>query len=333
MASGTLQRVDRHPLPAVRGEIRAFLVVRNEALRLPSTLRHHRARGVHRFFVLDNGSTDGTLDLLAGETDVHVFTTTDSYAASACGILWTNALLDAFGDGHWTLTIDADEQLIYPHFEEIDVGMLCRYLDFAGAQALVCLLLDMYSDRAIGETVHDPSGALPDTCRYFDPAPFRVNPITPCPHFQIFGGVRERIFRTVGSAFHPPTVSKVPLVRWQKGMQFIHSTHTLTAVKVSAMLGGLLHFKFLSDFHDRVVTEVERYEHYDGAREYRAYLDLFRQQGAVNFFGEESVRFEESMQLVRRGLLRTGPAFEQSVAVTAAARAAAYAGQHQAALS
>ncbi len=58
------------------------MTVRNEALRLPSTLRQHRALGVNRFFVVDNGSTDGTLDLLAGEPDVHVFTTADSYAGS-----------------------------------------------------------------------------------------------------------------------------------------------------------------------------------------------------------------------------------------------------------
>jgi hypothetical protein len=52
-------------------------VVRNEALRLPATLRHHCAIGVQRFFVLDNGSTDGTLDLLANEPDVDVFATAD----------------------------------------------------------------------------------------------------------------------------------------------------------------------------------------------------------------------------------------------------------------
>ena len=73
MASGTLQRIDSHPIYDSRDEIRAFMTVRNEALRLPSTLRHHRTLGVDRFFVLDNGSTDGTLDYLAGEPDVTRF--------------------------------------------------------------------------------------------------------------------------------------------------------------------------------------------------------------------------------------------------------------------
>jgi glycosyltransferase involved in cell wall biosynthesis len=321
MIPASIKKVDYRPVPKARDEIRAFLVVRNEALRLPSTLRHHRALGVHRFFVLDNGSTDGTLELLANEPDVHIFRTDESYAASQCGVTWTNALLDAFGDGHWTLTIDADEQLVYPHYEELGAPLLCRFLDNVGAQGLVCLLLDMYSDRAIKDTVHDSATALIETCRYFDAGNYRIHPVQPCPHFQIYGGVRERIFREVDSKFHPPTVSKVPLVRWRAGMRFLHSTHTLTPVAIPKMLAGLLHFKFLSDFHDRVVTEVARNEHYAGAREYRAYLNLLRENGDVGFFTKDSVRFQDSAQLVRLGLMRTNDAFERSARMTMAAKA------------
>jgi hypothetical protein len=42
----TLQRLDTRPIPSVFGEIRAFLPVRNEALRLPDNLNHHRGLGV-----------------------------------------------------------------------------------------------------------------------------------------------------------------------------------------------------------------------------------------------------------------------------------------------
>ena len=279
MTSATLDRIDSHPIYDAPGEIRAFMTVRNEALRLPSTLRHHRALGVHRFFVVDNGSTDGTLDLLANETDVHVFTTAASYAGSHWGVHWMNAMLDAFGDGHWTLTIDADEQFIYPHYEELGLPLLCRYLDYVKAQAVFCLLLDMYSDRPVAEAVHDPAGALMDTCRYFDAGDYRVSRSSSARYSEIHGGVRERIFRSVQARYHPPTVSKVPLVRWRKGMRFLYSTHSLTHVTTSKISGALLHFKFLSDFHDRVEAEVARGEHYDGAREYRAYRDLDAETG------------------------------------------------------
>jgi hypothetical protein len=96
----------------------------------------------------------------------------------------------------------------------------------------------------------------------FDTGEYRVSTIKLCPYFEVHGGVRERIFQAVQAAYHPATISKVPLVRWRKGMQFHYGTHSLTHVATSKGSGALLHFKFLSDFHGRVETEVARGEHY-----------------------------------------------------------------------
>ncbi len=319
MASGTLQRLDNRYFDDGPGEIRAFLTVRNEALRLPSTLRHCRELGVHRFFVVDNGSSDGTLDLLAREPDVHVFAIADSYAGSHWGVDWMNTMLDAFGDGHWTLTIDADEQFIYPHYEERKLPAFCRHLEETRAQAVFCLLLDMYAERPVAETVHDPQAALIDTCRYFDVGEYRAVTTPHCPYYEIYGGPRSRMFQAVGAPHHEPTVSKVPLVRWQKGMRYLHSTHNISAVTTAQVMGVLLHFKFLSDFHDRVESEVARGEHYDGAREYRAYRDLARKEGAVNLMAAKSARYEGSDQLVRLGLMRTTEGWDRAAPVAPAA--------------
>ena len=40
---------------------------------LDDFLRHYRALGVDRFVVLDNGSTDGSVDLLARQPDVDLY--------------------------------------------------------------------------------------------------------------------------------------------------------------------------------------------------------------------------------------------------------------------
>ncbi len=165
-----MKRVDTREIPHGTNEIRSFLVVRNEKLRLPSTLRHHRSLGVRRFFALDNGSTDGTLDYLCGEPDVHVFSTNSSYAESNYGVAWTNELLNAFGNGHWTLTIDADEQFIFPHYDWITLPQFCDFLDSIGAEAIPSLLLDMYPGLAIRDATHDPTRPLLETCNYFDRA-------------------------------------------------------------------------------------------------------------------------------------------------------------------
>jgi hypothetical protein len=59
--------------PIKNGAILGFLSVRNEALRLPAMLNHHRRLGVDQFVIVDNDSDDGTRDLLAAMPDVQLY--------------------------------------------------------------------------------------------------------------------------------------------------------------------------------------------------------------------------------------------------------------------
>jgi len=313
-----MKRVDTREIPHGTNEIRSFVVVRNEKLRLPSTLRHHRSLGVRRFFALDNGSTDGTLDYLCGEPDVHVFSTSSSYAESNYGLTWTNELLNAFGSGHWTLTIDADEQFIFPHYEGITLPQFCGFLDSIGAEAVPCLLLDMYPGVAIRDATHDSTRPLLETCNYFDHAPYRMHRTNLCPYFEISGGVRERMFTQNRAQFRPPTISKVPLVRWKRGMQFISSTHYLSEVNLAPILATLLHFKFLSDFHNRAQTEVARGEHFENAREYCVYLQMCRENEGTMLLCDQSSKFKDSAQLVGLGLMTSPKLYEDWAQATRA---------------
>ncbi len=296
-----MQRLDDHPIPSTGGEIRAFLVVRNEALRLPDTLSHHRALGVSRFFVVDNGSSDGTVDFLLSQPDVHLFSTADSFAASKFGMDWIHGLLDAHGDGQWTLIIDADELLVFPGFESVALPRVCDHLGRLGAQGLFCMLLDMYPDGPLKNVGYRAGDSLIKACPWFDPAPYRTVQAGAFPHVQLYGGVRERVFGFSGAV--TPTVSKVPLVKWHRGMRFLNCTHALTPIALAQMTGALLHFKFLDDFHDRAITEAARGEHYAGGQEYRIYAQLLARNPALSLRNQNSVRLESSRQLVELGLM------------------------------
>ena len=220
MTAGDLKRVDSRPIPDSREEIRAFMVVWNESLRLESMLKHYRQLGVNRFFMVDAGSTDGTLDLLARAPDAHVFS-----AAGDDGIGWINSLLDMYGSDHWTLTIETGELFVYPHYEELELPLFCKYLNYVGSQAVSCVSLDMYAASPICDAVHSPGAPLLDTCPYFDAAPYHMVRTEDSPYFKIHGGVRQRAFGQA-AAKSPAVLSRVPLVRWQAGMQYLwHSKH------------------------------------------------------------------------------------------------------------
>src|SRR5215470_1266946 len=105
-------KIDARPIPQ-RRELRAFLAIRDEIARLPDVLRHHRELGIDRFFVVDNGSVDGSFEFLQDQPDVHVYRTMESYPASRLGLTWMQELMDEYST-YWSLLIDADELFIYP---------------------------------------------------------------------------------------------------------------------------------------------------------------------------------------------------------------------------
>jgi hypothetical protein len=104
--------------PAIpRDGVLAFVVLRNEAARLPYFLDHYRDLGVAHFLMIDNGSDDGSTEMLAAQPDVTLWQTSASYRASRFGLDWLNWLLWRHGHGRWCLTVDADELLVYDQME------------------------------------------------------------------------------------------------------------------------------------------------------------------------------------------------------------------------
>jgi len=322
--------------PVAPGEIRAFARCRNERLRLPAFLRHYRALGVDRFFMVDNGSRDGTVDYLTEQPDVHLFQTSNRYGQAGSGIDWMNALLTRFGTGMWCVTVDIDELLVYPGSEQAPLRTLTNYLDQRGVEALACMMLDMYPDRPLNATTYvagdDPLAAAP----YFDAGPYERRRVDLCPGVLIRGGMRERIFypefRSRGIAARlfdtmvyrivlrmpvlkdlrraqalrrptPPCLTKVPVVRWDDRSKYLQSTHWVSPKAVAEITGALLHVKFLDDFHDRAVDDATRGEGYDGSSEYIRYARRLDEDPGLIFMHDGSARFEGTAQLVRMGLM------------------------------
>ncbi len=303
------------------GEILACLVVRDEAVRLPSVLAHHRALGVDRFIVVDDGSTDGTVAYLEAQPDVRLVQAEYRYAARHRGVDWLNHILDAFCDGHWTLTLDADELFVFPSCEHVGLKALCGHLDRHGARAVMSLMIDMYGSGDVTEAVHPPTAPLLQTCPWFDPGPYHAVRAGPFPHVQFSGGPRARLFDFSPYQPRPPVLTKAPLVRWEKGTRYLLSTHAITPTPLYPMLAALLHFKFLSDFPERVARAVAEGQYYGGSQEYRAYKDLLDRGAGLRLRDERSVRYAGTQQLINLEIMYADAAYEAFAAEQAAAQA------------
>jgi hypothetical protein len=263
------------------GDILVFATVRNEAARLQVFLAHHRRLGVAHFLVVDNSSDDGTAELLAGQPDTSVWTTAESYRLSRFGLDWLTWLMIRHGHGHWCLTLDADELLIYPHWETRSLPALTGWLDAQGQAAFPAMMLELYPRGPLG-TAGPAPGADPRAAPlWFDAGNYTVRRQEPLGNLWIQGGPRARTF-FADNPRRAPTLNKTPLVRWNRRYVYVNSTHALLPRRLNAtyatdggeaISGALLHTKFLADAPARAAAEKARGEHFAHGALHAEYYD------------------------------------------------------------
>ncbi|MAN57384.1 MAG: glycosyl transferase family 2 [Paracoccus sp.] len=295
-----------------RGDILCLATIRNEAARLPRFLAHYRGLGVAHFLIVDNDSDDGSAEFLRIQGDVSLWRARGSYREARFGLDWVNALLFRHGRGHWCVTADADEFLIYPDWEERDLHALTAHLDASGIEAMGALMLDLYPQGALGRADAPEDAPLWLRLPYFDGGPYRCRTIQPRRNRWVQGGARERAFFATDPA-RSPTLNKLPLVRWRAGRVYVNSTHSMLPPRLNdawdgpgdpRLSGVLLHGKFLPDILARSAEELTRRQHFRDPHAYAAYHRAITE--APVLWHEGSRRFAGWRQLLDLGLMGAG---------------------------
>lgn len=256
--------------PAQAAEVAVVAVVRNEREMLPVFLAHYRALGVESFLIADNGSDDGSLDYLAAQPDVVLFSADSPYGLSHYGIDWQEALLSALRPGRWSLVADADELLI----GSAPLPELIRTPEFSGADAARLFMLDLYPQGPLSEMTFTGCAPL-EAAGWAERLPFLTTsaargPFSDQPTWT--SGLRHRLMP--GSRPELFVAQKIALLRYGPQMQLSEGLHYVAGVRLAArdLLFG--HFKYTASFAARVAREVARAQHFNGAEEYRRYQML-----------------------------------------------------------
>lgn len=309
---GQLSALADRTAQIAEGDILGFSCVRNEAHRLPHFLRHHRALGVRHFLFVDNASTDGTSALLADQPDVSVWHTKGSYKASRFGMDWLTWLLMRHGHGHWCLTLDADELLIYPHWQTRPLPALTDWLERQGRTSFGALTVDMYPEGPVSQGRVGPDDDPLAHLAWFDAGNYQVQVQPRMRNLWIQGGVRARAFFAEDPR-KAPTLNKIPLVRWHWRQAYVNSTHALLPARLNEVYatdggeltsGILLHTKFLPGITDRSAEEKARGEHFADAAQYAAYYDRLTADPVLHCGA--STRYTGWRQMEALGLMSRG---------------------------
>ena len=295
-----------------RDDLLVFATIRNEAARLPWFLAHYRAMGINHFLIVDNGSDDGTVELLAAEPDVSLWSTGKSYRLSRFGLDWVSWLLFRYGHGHWCLTVDADELLIYPYHDTRPLPALTEWLDYSGIRVFPAMMLELYPRGPIDAQHYLPGQDPTEVLGWYDAGNYTIARQDQTRALWIQGGPRARMF-FADRPRHAPTLSKLPLVRWNRRWVYLNSTHALLPRRLNEaydQLGGekisglLLHTKFLPEVVGKSAEEKRRREHFGQPENFDAYYDDLI--AAPDFWTSHSTRYEGWRALEARGLMSRG---------------------------
>ena len=286
--------------------------LRNERIRLPYFLRYYRDLGITHFLFVDNDSTDGSRDYLAGQPDVSVWTTKGSYKDSRFGVDWLGHLQRRYCDGHWCLTVDVDEFFVYPFCETRQIRALTDWLDASAVRSFSAMMLDMYPKGPITAQPYREGQNPFEIAQWFDSGNYTLQRNPGNGNLWIQGGPRARMFFQ-DNPYAAPALNKIPLVNWRRSYAYVSSTHMLLPRGLNLVYderggekpsGCLLHAKFLDTFATKAAEEMTRGQHYADSQEYIAYQRALADQ--PDLWCKFSEKYINWRQLEILGLMSKG---------------------------
>lgn len=290
-------------------------VVRNGALHVNAFLEHHRRLGAAGLVFLDNGSTDGTVEVLAACPDVILLQTDAPYDRYENTM--KRYLAERFSAGRWNLCADIDEHFDYPFSDRVALQEFLRYLNTRGFTGVVAQMLDMFADAPLGAIESHPGDCLREKYPYYDitgidSVPYEWSlPIDPRIRLHR-GGIRRTVFGTRNG------LTKAALVRMDGRVRPFVDWHQVDGAVMADVSCVLLHYPFVGTFPDKVQDAV-RSRRYGRVTtdEYVAYADALARDPTIRLRTPTARRFTGLEPLIDEGFLVVSGEYRRWAGVTA----------------
>jgi glycosyltransferase involved in cell wall biosynthesis len=306
-----------------------FSIVKDDMFFMNAFFNHYRSIGVEQFVIVDDGSTDGTLEFLLGQPDCVVLKSDIGYNQSYFTLFkgeqlrmrrgnasLKNIVPHAIAPGDYVLYVDADEFLVLPEpFESLeDLILHVRRRSVANVVAGVIEMFPDYLSRL------DSFDAAP-TCLddllaeapYFEGRPMvelldegRYRIAAPTKTFSLLEkhvgleNVDQSSRRAVNGVRH-----KTPLMLSIRGNYRIDS-HTATMPVDDSIILGLLHFVYNRNLKSKIDRVLEWGTYAHGGRKYAQLAELFKilEDGNVSLLSHRSKRFSSRQDLQECGIIQ-----------------------------
>ena len=285
-------------------ELVVLVVVRDGRSYIKSFVEHYFTLGAKHLVFLDNGSEDGTIEALKEyESGVTVFST--GLPFKQYQISMRQYLVERFGRGRWTLSVDIDELFDYPFSDVVSVKALLQYLNDNRYTAVIAQMLDMFPEAISSEVVAVSSETpLKKLHRYYDTSDVTTR------EYNLFqdltgneasneeikvlqGGVQRRLFNL------SPMLTKHPLVFLEEGVRPVDlSEHWVGGARLADFSGVLLHYKLSADLYGLARREVEKRTYPNRHGKYDKYVEILESASQLLLKDETSRQLQSTDELL-----------------------------------
>ena len=323
---------------AVPGRATVYSIMRNERFFLDAFFSHYRRLGIEQFVILDDGSTDGSLEFFRAQPDcvllsldlqfgqkIRVRMPDGEVITERAGMLYKRVIGEVYCAGHYGLYADADEFLLLPP-GIADLPALYTKLAAHSIDAVVASLVEFYPGKAadlLGSATPNTFEDLLELYPWFDAVPLvRFRPgMAPQ---RVNGSASMRLFARYGIT-RPPEPSrwlpawtdrwrkrlpgksatmKTPVIRWREGV-WIEGSHRSNVRPSDEVLLALAHFKFNHKLGQKTEEALRLRSYAGNSEKYELYSQLMTRMlnERAEFLGPCSRRYSGPADLAGVGLL------------------------------
>ena len=269
-------------------DVLAICVAKNDLIKIKEFIKYHRSIGVDKFIILDNDSSDGSVEWLKSQDDVVLMQTKTPYTTNRREG-WINRIMAYYGDLRWYIVVDSDELLTYNECEKRDIHELISYFEKNHITRVRGMMIDMYAKSDYYE-----SGNAIDylkECVYFDKSTYYYENL----YFMdsIRGGPRDRIFHQA------PMLTKYPLFYLTEEEVECKSHFFFPFAKNIETKCNLIirHYKFQPGEIEKIRKIAHDGNYYNGSEQYKKYLQIIEGQDKLDFMCEDSTKYMSSESL------------------------------------
>ena len=306
-----------------------FSIMRNERFFIEAFLNYYRELGVDHFLILDDGSDDGTKEILTEQYDVTVLESEFAYGevyrrvslpflrmqAMRAGIRLKALLPSAMLQDQWCVYADADEYSILPP-EMHSFQQLVSELDRLSYRVVLGVVVEFYpktySDLKLDVQKAKSFDELLNIAPYFDSAKLlnanelgTIERLRPSASGRLFREYGVPLGSTSGSKKHRGSAThKLPLIKPGRRVKLL-SGHKASVSASPDLALTVAHFKFTPDVLRRTNLALNTQAWSGGSHKYSKYELLFEKMAECNgtFISSDSVRYKSGEQLVQCGNL------------------------------